>query len=35
MLNRNYDCPAKYSGSEGTIESHEGYPLIPYNSSYR
>ena len=35
MLNRNYNCPMEYSGTEGTIQSHEEYPLVPYNSSYR
>ena len=35
MLNRNYNCPVEYSGTEGTIQSHEEYPLVSYNSSYR
>ena len=35
MLNQNYNCPVEYSGAEGTIQSHEDYPLINYNKSYR
>ena len=35
MLNQNYNCSVEYSGTEGTIQSHDGYPLLPYNSSYR
>ena len=35
MLNQNYNCPVEYAGTEGTIQSHEEYPLLNYNKTYR